>query len=209
MNEEALIGLFATPLYKSRVDVDPSINDDYLKSLPYFNFPDGTGACSRDQKILLNPKFESLKKEIDKHVNIYLYGALKIAQGKPKHIQSWITLHKENQASPKHLHSNSFISGGVYFECPPDCGRLNFAQTKNNPSWHTGTIVPQVSENNLFNSDTVGFDVERGDIFIFPSHLLHSTGSNRSGKDRYMVAFNYFLEGTIGRETGEISLRVS
>ena len=46
MNEEALIGLFATPLYKSRVDVDPSINEDYLKSLPYFNFPDGTGACS-------------------------------------------------------------------------------------------------------------------------------------------------------------------
>ena len=65
-----------------------------------------------------------------------------------------------------------------------------------------------VSEDNIFNCDSFGFEVERGDIFIFPSQTLHSVEKNLSNMDRYMIAFNYFLEGTIGGQTGEISIKV-
>ena len=91
---------------------------------------------------------------------------------------------------------------------PPNSGKLQF-HTPQTPSWTNGTIMPRVSEDNIFNCDSFGFEVERGDIFIFPSQTLHSVEKNLSNMDRYMIAFNYFLEGTIGNQTGEISIKVS
>ena len=38
---------------------------------------------------------------------------------------------------------------------------------------------------------------------------MHQVENNLSGKDRYMVAFNYFIEGEIGEHTGAMKLRVS
>ena len=59
----------------------------------------------------------------------------------------------------------------------------------------------------VFNADNWAFEVQRGDLFLFPSHLMHQVENNMSGKDRYMVAFNYFLEGEIGEHTGAMKLR--
>ena len=156
----------------------------------------------------MNENLKSLKLEVDRHVDIFLYEVLKIAQGKPIHIQSWINKHCPDNYSKIHYHSNSFISGGVYLKCPPHSGKLQF-HTPQTPSWSNGTIMPIVSEDNIFNCDSFGFEVERGDIFIFPSQTLHSVEKNLSNMDRYMIAFNYFLEGTIGNQTGEISIKVS
>ena len=202
-----IIPLFSTPLYKGKVEIENSINENFLKSFTYTN-PDNIGWCSCNQKILLNENLKSLKLEVDRHVDIFLYEVLKIAQGKPIHIQSWINKHCPDNYSNIHYHSNSFLSGGVYLECPPNSGKLQF-HTPQTPSWTNGTIMPTVSEDNIFNCDSFGFEVERGDIFIFPSQTLHSVEKNLSNMDRYMIAFNYFLEGTIGNQTGEISIKVS
>ena len=202
-----IIPLFSTPLYKGKVEINNSIDENFLKSFTYTN-PNNIGWCSNNQKILLNDNFKYLKLEVDKHIDIFLYEVLKIAQGKPIHIQSWINKHCPDNYSKIHYHSNSFISGGVYLECPPNSGKLQF-HTPQTPSWTNGTIMPTVSEDNIFNCDSFGFEVERGDIFIFPSQTLHSVEKNMSDMDRYMIAFNYFLEGSIGGQTGEISIKVS
>ncbi len=202
-----IIPLFSTPLYKGKVEIEKFIDENFLKSFTYTN-PNNIGWCSNNQKILLNDNLKSLKFEVDRHIDIFLYEVLKIAQGKPKHIQSWINKHCPNDYSKIHYHANSFLSGGVYLECPPNSGKLEF-HTAQTPSWTNGTIMPRVSEDNLFNCDCFGFEVERGDIFIFPSQTLHSVEKNMSDMDRYMIAFNYFLEGTFGGQTGEISIKVS
>ena len=202
-----IIPLFSTPLYKGKVEIENYIDENFLKSFTYTN-PNNIGWCSNNQKILLNDNLKSLKFEVDRHIDIFLYEVLKIAQGKPKHIQSWINKHCPNDYSKIHYHANSFLSGGVYLECPPNSGKLEF-HTAQTPSWTNGTIMPRVSEDNLFNCDCFGFEVERGDIFIFPSQTLHSVEKNMSDMDRYMIAFNYFLEGTFGGQTGEISIKVS
>ena len=202
-----IIPLFSTPLYKGKVEINNSIDENFLKSFTYTN-PNNIGWCSNNQKILLNDNFKYLKLEVDKHIDIFLYEVLKIAQGKPIHIQSWINKHCPDNYSIIHFHSNSFVSGGVYLECPPNSGKLQF-HTPQTPSWTNGTIMPMVSEDNIFNCDSFGFEVKRGDIFIFPSQTLHSVEKNMSDMDRYMIAFNYFLEGSIGGQTGEISIKVS
>jgi uncharacterized protein (TIGR02466 family) len=207
--QSELIGLFSTPLYKTQVEIDPIITEDFLKTIPYEPYPDKTGWSSKDGKILLNKNFKSLKEEIDKHVEIFLYQVIKIAQGKPKHTQSWINKHGPMGYSPKHYHTNAFVSGGVYLECPPNCGAIVFNQSHTHPSWSANTIRPALSELTVFNADNWAFEVQRGDLFLFPSHLMHQVENNMSGKDRYMVAFNYFLEGEIGEHTGALKLRCS
>ena len=84
-----LVGLFSTPLYKTQVEIDSSINVDFLKTLKYESYPDKTGSSSKDNKILLNKTFKSLKETIDSHVDMYLSQVLKIQQSKGKHVQSW------------------------------------------------------------------------------------------------------------------------
>ena len=59
----------------------------------------------------------------------------------------------------------------------------------------------------MWNADNWTFEVEKGDLLLFPSHLLHRVEDNMSDKDRYMIAFNYFLEGEIGSHTGALNLR--
>ena len=55
-----------------------------------------------------------------------MFEVLNISQGKPTHVQSWINKHGEDDFSPKHVHSNSFISGGVYLQCEPNSGKICF-----------------------------------------------------------------------------------
>ena len=203
-----IIPLFSTPLYVGKVDIESSIDEKFLKSFSYLPYNDKTGYCSQDQKILLNPDFQSLKKQIDKHINVYMFEVLKISQGKPTHVQSWINKHGEDDFSPKHVHSNSFISGGVYLQCKPNSGKIWFCKS-DNPTWATNTIRPNVSDFNIFNAYSWSFETHRGDLFIFPSHLNHKVEKNMSGKDRYMIAFNYFLDGTFGERTAEVSVKVS
>ena len=55
--QSELIGLFSTPLYKTQVEIDPIITEDFLKTIPYEPYPDKTGWSSKDGKILLNKNF--------------------------------------------------------------------------------------------------------------------------------------------------------
>ena len=170
-----IIPLFSTPLYKGKVEIENYIDENFLKSFTYTN-PNNIGWCSSNQKILLNDNLKSLKLEVDRHIDIFLFEVLKIAQGKPIHIQSWINKHCPDNYSKIHYHSNSFISGGVYLKCPPHSGKLQF-HTPQTPSWSNGTIMPIVSEDNIFNCDSFGFEVERGDIFILS--LIHISEPTR------------------------------
>ena len=67
-----IIPLFSTPLYKGKVEIENSINENFLKSFTYTN-PYNIGWCSDNQKILLNDNLKSLKLEVDRHIDISLH----------------------------------------------------------------------------------------------------------------------------------------
>tara|TARA_B100000287_G_scaffold86022_1_gene78639 strand:- start:1449 stop:2072 length:624 start_codon:yes stop_codon:yes gene_type:complete len=203
-----IVPLFSTPLYKSSVDVG-FIDTAFLQTLEYEQYPDGTGWTSKDVHILLSDPFQKLKELVDQHMRMYCFEFLKLEGCDVKHCQSWINLHKPGNHSPKHYHSNSCYSGGVYLDVPDGSGGLIFNQSHTQPTYITGTVKPPTSEGNLFNADRWGFDVRRGDLFIFPSHLEHQTDVNTTNKNRYMVAFNYFLEGQIGDDMRHLRIKVS
>tara|TARA_B100000029_G_scaffold373871_1_gene368161 strand:+ start:1374 stop:1994 length:621 start_codon:yes stop_codon:yes gene_type:complete len=201
-----IVPLFSTPIYKTDVNVGDL--DAVLKTLPYELYPDGTGYTSKNVEILLSEPFKELKKEVDKHMNMYCFEFLKLTGCRIRHSQSWVNLHKPGNFSPKHYHSNSCYSGGVYLDVPEGSGGLVFNASHTSPTYITGTVKPPTSEGNLFNADRWGFDVKKGDLFIFPSHLQHETDVNKTDKNRYMVAFNYFLDGQIGDDMRRLKIKV-
>lgn len=202
-----IIPLFSTPVLKTSVDVS-SVDTALLKSLEYVAYPDNSGYSSKDLKILTREPFKELKRSVDQYVNTYCFELIKLTGCRAKHIQSWVNLHKPGNYSPKHYHSNSCFSGGVYLDVPEGSGQLVFCCPHLQPTYATGTVRPLTSEGNLFNADRWAIAVQKGDLTIFPSHLMHEVDVNKTDKDRYMIAFNYFLEGTIGDNTRQVKINV-
>ena len=201
-----IIPLFSTPIYKTSVEV-PDV-DAVLKTIPYEPYPDNSGYSSKDTKILNSEPFQAIKAIIDQHMSMYCFELLKLANCRIVHSQSWINLHKPGNYSPKHYHSNSCFSGGVYLDVPEGSGQLVFCCPHLQATYATGTVRPLTSEGNLFNADRWAIAVQKGDLTIFPSHLMHEVDVNETDQDRYMIAFNYFLEGTIGDNTRQVKINV-
>jgi len=108
---------------------------------------------------------------------------------KPYISQSWANYTKAGQYHHKHAHPNSFISGCVYIAAKGDkiyFYRDSYQQIK----------LP--TENwNPYNSESWWFEVNEGDVIMFPSSLTHMV-QTVDGEERISIAFNSFLKGTIG-----------
>ena len=198
-----LIPLFSTPVFKARIETH-SITPDHINELEYTVYPDGTGKQSKNTKVLLSEPFTQLKIDIDKYLNAFVFDTLKIGQGNLVHVQSWINMHDPGDHAPKHHHINSCYSGVYYIQTPYNSGGIVFTKS---PS-HMEQIFAHPSEGNLWNSSEWEFPTKAGDLILFPSYLTHSVPMNESNEKRISVAFNYFLEGTLGDHTGQVKLRI-
>lgn len=199
--------LFSTPIFCDTIAHQISI--DYLENLEYFSYISETGFGSCNQQILLEKIFSNVKIEIEQRLNHYLFEILKFNQGKIKHIISWINLNKPGNYSGMHHHENSCYSGVYYLKCPQDGGKLWFHHSNEISTFSSSTIRPQISEYNIFNSKQWFFDVKEGDLLLFPSHLTHYTDVNMSSSNRYCLAFNYFIDGSLGGKTSQLNISAS
>ena len=195
--------LFPTFLYKEVVPFD--IDLQYLKDIEYERYGDGTGNTSVNQMILLEEPFAELKKEIDKHLNIIHFDVLKSSQGIPVHTTSWINYHTPGDYAPIHNHTNTFYSGVYYLNAPINGGGIFFHHPQ---LMRTRTLKVEESEKNMWNSELYYHELKKNSFLVFPSNLPHSTEVNKSNKNRYSLAFNYFIEGQLGYQTNKINLRI-
>lgn len=199
-----ILPCFSTPVCVDTVDY--KFNQQYLESLEYWEYDNQTGFMSVNQNILLEDEFSGIKEQVEKKINIFLFDFLKISQGNIKHCLSWINLHKHGNFAPSHCHSNSFYSGVVYLKYPPDSGKIWFHHPLQFPTFSGTTLDPLISEHNIYNSKSWSVEPKDNMLVFFPSHLNHSTEVNNSFDDRYSIAFNYFIEGEIGKTTGKVCL---
>ena len=191
--------LFPTPLYSNNIGVD-------YKLLPTDVGLGEDGGISIDQQYL--PKIESLKETIDKEVEIYLrkYLRLKTTVGL-KHQSSWLLVHRKGDFSPQHYHRNSWLSGVYYYRVNPNSGELMLMNTPPY-GWTCSSMDPvtEVEEFSNINSHDYQITPKAGDLFLFPSHLVHKSFPNESSDDRICISFNYTLHGTWGNSTQSISI---
>ena len=193
---EQLHLLFPTPVYHNNIGLD--YEDGVVVDCERLN----SGYISREQNYLLTNL--PLKEAIEKEVYKYLRNHLNISPFVDiKHQCSWVLIHKKGDYSPQHHHSNSWLSGVYYISVNENSGKLGFHDSY--PYGFTaGNIDPPIDEFTVTNSYMWEFLPRGGDIFIFPSHLTHSSQPNLSEEQRVCVSFNYTLQGEWGTTTNLI-----
>ena len=98
----------------------------------------------------------------------------------------WAIINKKNDFNVLHSHPNAFLSAAYYVSAPENCGKfiiehLNMAKRN---------FYPEVVQNNKLNEQAAEFEVNEGDLLIFPGYLLHKVGMNGSDQDRVVISFN-------------------
>ena len=149
MIEYNLNNLWPTPIYNATID----FNDDWNNNVKNFNFQkmkSKNALITSDKNVLNNNCFDNLKKELQSHINNYVYNVLKVKDNlKFQIINSWINIHKPGQSSGIHSHSNSLLSGVFYFNDEEDIGGIRFYP--NNFNLFYKSISINYKENNYIN----------------------------------------------------------
>ena len=179
--------LFPIPLLEDNVPV-PSKILEHIKSVEYFKHE--TGYMSHD-KILDNPEMSVIKKIITQRVEKYFYDYCQFSkEAKPILISSWANLHKKGDYGHSHFHENSVISF-VWYPLVDDQSGTFVMYPKMN--LFGNTLAFPKDQDNRYNSGNLGFYPRNGDLYIFPSHMVHGVQELRHEFDRYSLAGDYMI----------------
>ena len=100
---------------------------------------------------------------------------------------SWAVCQFENDYNPIHWH-DGHLSGVMYTKIPQDFGSSYKAVNKN------GNIAFIHGSTQLTAASVYDVRPEVGDLFIFPSNLMHTVYPFFSEEERRSVSFNVFLD---------------
>jgi len=94
----------------------------------------------------------------------------------------WSVQYKKGDHHPVHTHGRTNLSGVLYLEY--------------DSNEHTPTNFVVNNMNAFTNmTDIITPIVKEGDMFIFPSNVLHFTMPNKSDKIRKIISFDIFING--------------
>jgi uncharacterized protein (TIGR02466 family) len=161
---------------------------DFIRNLE--QRPNQGNTTSKNNYVFREPEMERLEMFVQNCLDEYMKGIYAPKHDvKPYITQSWANYTKAGQFHHKHAHPNSFISGCLYIAAKGDkiyFYRDGYQQIK----------LP--TENwNPYNSESWWYEVNEGDVVLFPSSLTHMV-QTVDGEERISIAFNTFLKGTIG-----------
>lgn len=201
--EQKITPLFSTPIYSSLLDLNYDINDAVI-SAEYERVIADNGYMSKNKNLLNEVKLSGLRISIIKSISEFMHDIIGIDRSiQFKIINSWANKHVSNDFAHAHHHSNSFLSGVLFVITPPDSGNLRFHKNPLIPTFNNQIITLDLDNSapkHLINLDTWDIKPGRGKLIIFPSHLTHSVTKNLVDQERYTIAFNVFVSGTLGKD---------
>jgi uncharacterized protein (TIGR02466 family) len=197
MNSFNVVPLFSVPFYVSSVETINDTSKNKIKNLSYERLKINNGYISNEKYILDQPEFIELKKQITNHIELFVRNVMHVDNCLEFYItNSWVMKHSKGDWSQKHSHSNSLLSGVLYVDVDKDSGV--FRVHKNFQSVFPSTLEPKFNEFNPFNTEWCDFIPKNNDIFIFSSNLDHEVTVSNSTNERYCLAFNIFMKGSLG-----------
>ena len=148
---------------------------------------------SRNSYILNGKHFNKLKIELENIVKNYVDNVICPQYNiKPYITQSWFNYTSSNEYHHKHAHSNSILSGVLYFTADPTFDSIIFSRNRYEP------MSIEKKSYNLYNSDTWKFSVQSNQVILFPSDLMHQVEMKKGNNLRISLAFNVFFKGKLG-----------
>ena len=196
--------LFIEPFF--RADLSDYITDeqvDFIKSLEMV--PNRTNLISDNLYIFEHKKLSKIRAGVQEALDYYANEVMGIPQ-KLYVTQSWSLVNGQNVGMHGHSHSNSVISGSLYFtDLPEPPSRMIFDKHR---TYQQLQLIPQQDKQNLYNTPVNVVTPKKNELFLFSSSLQHLVEANQSSDPRYSIAFNTFIKGKLGnyRDVSELTI---
>ena len=184
-------------IYHSKLTLQEGFNNELIENLLKIknNLSSSTqallnnGQQSAGDFLLSNdPNVQAIKTIILNRINSYRKKFKSSSDGfisrwpKNSHLHGWIIDIKKGGSLGSHMHKLGWLSGSLYLklEKPPESNQGNIIFDLN------GANYPD----ELKSFPSKEFNVEKGDIFLFPSSIFHKTVPFESDENRITLAFD-------------------
>lgn len=158
---------------------------------------------SENHYIFEEPELKSIKDAVQDVLDIYAREVLCIPQ-RLYVTQSWSLTNKPNIGMHGHSHSNSMISGSLYYcEMPSPPAGMIFTR---HVSYQQIDLAPEPGKRNIYNTPINRLVPKQDEVFLFSSRLTHMVELNASDQPRHSIAFNAFVKGKLGNYRGASEL---
>jgi len=197
------------PLYPKVFCIDSlDVGDEYFNDIKQFakkvdykkaDFEDDRSSLvNQDFEILNKPQFKLLGDMLLKSFTTFTKEHLKISNDF-KVSSSWLTKTEPNHQSHFHRHYNCYYSGVFYIDTD-EGGEIIFENMADE------RFLLNKIEDNDYNTKSFIFKTENKMIIFFPSDIQHKIAENKTNKDRYSLAFNFYPIGNIGVRDSNVKL---
>ena len=201
-----LYHLFSSPLYVSKILEIKDSEQEFIEQSNYEIMFSENGKYTKNKHLLNRSELSRLKKEIEHHSHIFSREILEVASNVDFYLtNSWAVLHEPNDWGQMHMHTNSLISGVLYTKVNENSGNIVFHRNSLNGIFPNALDL-EYDRKNILNGRDWTIKPENNMILLFPSHVLHSIQANKSGQNRYSLAFNFFVKGHLGKDEFELNL---
>ncbi len=196
--------LFAEPFF--RADIGYAISEaqvEFIKNLEMME--NQANLISTNKYIFDLPELASIAEAVQDALDMYSKEIMGIEQ-KLYVTQSWSLINNPSIGMHGHSHSNSLISGSLYYTDLPEPGSgMIFDRHR---GYQQIELPPDRERQNIFNTPMNIVHPKRNEIFLFSSGLQHFVETNESEVPRYSIAFNTFIKGKIGdlQDVSELTL---
>lgn len=199
-----VLPLFVEPYFKA--SINSFIDDKQIAFLKGLKMNENqTNLISDNLYIFEEPALKSLKDGVQEVLDLYAKEVMGISQ-RLYVTQSWTLTNPPGAGMHTHSHSNSIISGSIYYtEMPQPPAGMMFERHK---TYQQIELAPEVGSRNIFNTRQNILIPEHNDMYLFCSSLNHFVQDNMSDKPRHSIAFNTFVKGDLGsfRDVSELKL---
>lgn len=189
-----------------RVSLADAISEEQVEFIKNLKMVENReNLISENLYIFEEPELLSIKEAVQEALDVYASDIMGITQ-KLYVTQSWSLTNNQNVAMHGHSHSNSLISGSLYYcELPTPVARMIFDRHR---SYQQLEILPQEEKRNIYNTPLNIITPKTHDLLLFPSGMQHYIEPNLSPEPRHVIAFNTFIRGKLGdyRDVSELNL---
>jgi uncharacterized protein (TIGR02466 family) len=196
--------LFAEPYFVT--NIADAISDKQIAFIQSVKMQQNQMNHISDELYLFNrPELKSVKKAVHEALGTYAREVMGVEHALDV-TQSWALMNPPGVGMHAHTHSNSIVSGSLYYAPMPDPpGNMVFERA--NGYQQIDMRVREGAEN-VYNTPKNAVVPKQGDLVLFSSSIMHFVEANQSSENRYSIAFNSFVRGTIGslRDVSELKI---
>ena len=196
--------LFAEPIF--RADIGHAISAEQVEFIKNQKMlTNQVNLISENLYLFEEPEMQSIKEAIQEVLDLYTREVMGIPQ-ELYVTQSWCLTNEPEVGMHGHSHSNSIISGSLYFtDLPEPVAKMVFDRHK---SYQQIEFVPDDDKKNIYNAPMNVITPRKNEVLLFPSGLQHFVEPNQSMLPRHSIAFNTFIRGKLGdyRDVSELTL---